>query len=172
MGRKKEKLEVMEESADEARLEESSVVENVAGEESLPDNSSEDEPRIVPPEEKPAEATEAAEEDYLRKYQMKKQAVNGSKESDPPAGSKAEKMKKKLLKMPKIRFFIPRPEGEDKSILQTVNLNGYRLDFPKQAYLDIPQQIADVLMESLGQTEKALDQFRISGNKKKEYSLL
>ena len=64
------------------------------------------------------------EADYLRKYQYKKQTNPGSKESDPAGGSKAERMKRILLKQPKVRTMIPREGGEDPSIKQSVTLNG------------------------------------------------
>jgi len=127
------------------------------------------ESRLQPPA---AELPESQEEgDYLRKYQVRKQTRPGSPESDPPKGSKAEAMKKFLLSQPRVRFFIPRPQGEDVSIRQSVCLNGYRLDFPKQSYVDLPQSVADVLMESLQQTEEALQRNRIDGNKEKEAAL-
>lgn len=110
-------------------------------------------------------------EDYLRKYQYRKQTVYGSKESDPPAGSKAENMKKFLLAQPRVRIFVPRTSGEDKTVLQTVCLNGYRLDFPKNTYLELPLQIAEVLGESLAQTEQAIERMRIDGDKAKEAAL-
>lgn len=128
------------------------------------------EPRLARPAQR-LPATEV-EKDYLRKYQYRKQTVPGSVESDPIPGSKAHRMKTILLAQPRIRMFIPRLQGEDASILQSVTINGYRLDFPKQAYIEVPQQVADVLMESLGQTETALQYMRIDGDKRKENALL
>lgn len=112
--------------------------------------------------------------DYLMQYQFKN--VNniptvGGPNTNPSPGSKAERMKAYLLAQPKVRMFIPRPQGEDQTILQSVNLNGYRLDLPKQTYLEVPQQVAEVLMESLQQTEKALAQFTVLGDKDKESAL-
>lgn len=150
-------------------------------------NQTEDvgEERLAPPQETNLEPVEEPKleapvqilslepvEDYLRQYQYRKQTVFGSKDSDPQPGSKSDIMKKHLLASPRVRMFIPRPEGEDKSILQSVTLNGYRLDLPKNAYIELPEQIFNVLKESLAQTEIALDQNRISGNKQKENALL
>lgn len=132
--------------------------------------SSDDESRLRP---SPAELpVNEVEKDYLRQYQYRKQTKAGSVQSDPPAGSKAAKMKAFLLSQPKVRFFIPRLSGEDVSIKQSVCLNGYRLDFLKQAYIDIPEAVANVLMESLKQTEEAVQRNRIDGDKKKEEALL
>ena len=115
---------------------------------------------------------EDTQEDYLRKYQVRKQTNKGSVESDPPTGSKAEKMKKFLLKQPKVRMLIPRPQGEAGTVDQTVCLNGYRLDFPKDTYVEVPLQVAEVLGESLKQTNAAVQRNRIDGNEKKESALL
>ena len=110
---------------------------------------------------------ERGEEDYLRKYEWHKPTgypyfmVSGVKYSPPSVGSKAEKMKKFLLEQPRVRVFVPRTVNESPKVLQTVNLNGYRLDFPKNTYIEMPEQIAEVLRRSLAQTEDALNQFRI-----------
>ena len=111
-------------------------------------------------------------EDYLIKYQVRKQTPSGTPASNPAEGTKASRMKTFLLSQPRLRMLIPRPMGEDQSVMQSVNLNGYRLDFPKDTYIDVPQQIADVLMESLKQTNAAIQINRIDGNKSKETALL
>ena len=122
--------------------------------------------------EKEDEPTDVEEKDYLRKYQVRKQTAPGSVESDPQKGSKAEIMKKALLEQPRVRMLIPRSQGEHKSIAQSVNLNGYRLDFPKNAYVDVPRQVAEVLGESLEQTDIALQHNIIGGDKQREEALL
>lgn len=110
--------------------------------------------------------------DFLRPYQYRKQTQPGSVESDPVPGSKAATMKAFLLSQPRVRMLIPRPQGEKSSIKQSVNLNGYRLDLPKDTYVEVPLQIADVLGESLNQTNAALQVNRIDGDKAKESALL
>lgn len=129
------------------------------------------EPRLEPPS-KSEVSDEKPEGDYLRQYQYRKQTAPGSVESDPPAGSKAAKMKAFLLKQPIRTMLIPRPMGEDVSIKQSVCLNGYRLDFPKDTYVEVPLQVADVLRESLKQTVAALRIGLIDGNREKEKALL
>ncbi len=110
----------------------------------------------------------------MRQYQYKK--VNnvptiGGVETDPDKGSKAEKMKAHLLAQSRVRVLVPREQGEDKSVLMSVNLNGYRLDFPKNAYVDMPEQIAEVIMKSQDQTNRALEVSRIDGDSDKETAL-
>ena len=117
-------------------------------------------PRITPESagvsENPTVSAAVSTEDYLRPYQYRKGTKPGSEASDPQAGTKAERMKETLLKQPRVRILVPRASGEKKSIPLSVTLNGYRLDYPKNVYLDVPQQVADLIMDSQGQTEAAI----------------
>lgn len=115
-----------------------------------------------------------AERDYLRQYQYKK--VNGNPAiggflTDPDVGSKAAVMKENLLSQPRVSIFIPRVEGEDPKVTLSVNLNGYRLDLPKQVYLELPKQVAEVIMESQRQQVAALKPFLINRDKGTEEAL-
>lgn len=130
----------------------------------------EEEARLTPPKIKEVVSTE--DTDYLRKYQVRGQTQPGSLASDPPVGSKAAQMKKFLLSQPKIRMLIPVVSGQDKSVAQSVTRNGYRLDFPVNTYVEVPEAIADQLRESFGQTESALGRLRIDGNQQKETALI
>ncbi len=104
------------------------------------------------------------EKDYLQKYQYKKQTPFGSKATNPAPGSKKDRMKQKLLKQPKVRIIIPRFSKEPRHIKFSVNLNGYRLDLPKQAYIEVPEQVAKVIMKSQKQTDEALEFRRLDGD--------
>lgn len=75
--------------------------------------------------------------------------------------SKALKMKAKLDAQSKIRMLIPLTGKEKKGqAFETVILNGYRTDWPKGKYIEVPRQIADVLADSLQQTSEAGQEFR------------
>lgn len=141
------------------------------------DQASEQEERLQPaspqqddseentePEERlqaPVHADQVGEpEDYLRQYQYRKQTAFGSVASDPAPGSKAEKMKAELLRQRKVGMAIQLGMNEDPSVKASVNINGYRLDFPKNSYIEIPEQVANLIMESQGQTVAALQQFQ------------
>lgn len=126
----------------------------------------------------PAERSKKEESvDYLRQFEIDWESgypyylVPSRPYTPPTLGSKRAKMKISLLKQPKIRMIIPRKDGESSKVLQTVNLNGYRLDFPKQAYIDVPEQVANVLAESLAQTEAALKEYLIDREKGVEDAL-
>lgn len=120
------------------------------------------------------EAEEEEDPDYLRQYQYKKVAGKiyvGGVLTDPDKGSKAETMKKALLKQPRVRVLVPRAPGEHKSVLMTVNLNGYRLDFQKNTYVEMPRQVADVIMNSQEQTDRALQTSLIDSDTEKKTAL-
>lgn len=68
---------------------------------------------------------------------------------------KAKIMKEFLLSQPEIATFIPRDPNEDKSVEQVVNLNGYKLEIPKNTYVSLPLQVHEVIRAALEQTEKA-----------------
>ena len=124
----------------------------------------ESEARLEPPAE-PVLAAEPVDPDYLRQYQYKNvngQPLLGGKLSDPDVGSKSAGMKKFLLNQSRVSIFIPKAETEDPKVQLSVNLNGYRLDFPKNVYLEVPQQIAEVIRESLNQQASALLPFQIN----------
>lgn len=102
--------------------------------------------------------------DYLQKYQCKKITVDGKtyhavggKETDPEPGSKAEKMKENLLAQERISTIIYPEPGSAAVIPFTINLNGYRLDFPTNTWLEMPKQCAAVARKSQQQKIEATD---------------
>lgn len=140
------------------------------------DDADTGEGRITPDEDDEAEAPASSQEegDYLRKYQYKKVnnvATVGGKLTDPDKGSKAEKMKAHLLKQSRVRILVPVAKGEHHAVPMSVTLNGYRLDFPKNTYVELPDQVADIVMKSQAQTDTALRVSRIDGDKGKEEAL-
>lgn len=74
--------------------------------------------------------------------------------------SKAEKMRDQLHAQPKVTIMIPLDQGEGMGANMPVTLNGYRYLIPKNVYVSVPQQIADVVMNSLNQTTLAGQSFR------------
>lgn len=104
-----------------------------------------------------------ADEDYLQQYQYGKELPLGDIRTNPSKGGKAEVMKKSLLAQPRVSILIPVPEGSDSSVPQSVTLNGYRLDLPKNVYVEVPKQVAEIIMQSQRQTVQALNQFRGEG---------
>ena len=135
------------------------------------DSEQEEEGRLKPKddEEEKEEGQSSAPADFLRQYQYKKVNGNpmvGGPLTDPDPGSKAAVMKAFLLAQERVSIFIPRVEGENPRVTLSVNLNGYRLDLPKQTYLQLPKQIAEVIMESQKQQVQALQPYLINRDEK------
>lgn len=110
------------------------------------------------------EGAEDEEKDYLLKYQYGRELPLGDPRSNP-TGGKSLHMKNMLLAQPRVRVLIPVDSGSDASVPFSVNLNGYRLDLPRNTYIDVPEGVADVIMNSHNQTERAVNQMRIGRDK-------
>lgn len=132
--------------------------------------------RVVPAETEDEEITPKGtapvleEEDYLQKYQYVRELPLGDPSTNP-RGGKAEIMKKALLKQSKVSILIPVDSGADASVPLSVTLNGYRLDLPRNTYIEVPKHIAEVVMQSQKQTVQALNQFRTDRSKSVEEAL-
>ena len=129
------------------------------------------EPKLEPEPEKVEVKEEKKNDDYLLKFQYGREMPLGDPRSNPQAGSKADTMKKRLLLQDRVKILIPVESGTDPSVKQSVNLNGYRLDLPKNTYIEIPQQIAEVIMNSQKQQIEALQPFRTDRKKEVEDAL-
>ena len=79
----------------------------------------------------------------------------GIEEKRTPVGGKAEIMKRKLAKQEKVTILIPREGKEKAGTTFSVCLNGYRLNIQKGVYVEVPRQVADVVMEHFNQTNAA-----------------
>lgn len=75
--------------------------------------------------------------------------------------AKSQAVKEALEKQPKVRMIVPLEGGEKIGATIPVTINGYRLNVPKGVYTMIPEQVAQMLMESYNQTEEAGRPFRI-----------
>jgi hypothetical protein len=52
------------------------------------------------------------------------------------------------------------------------NINGVEITFPKNQYVELPESVAKLFMDSQKQTSQALNQMRIDGNEDKEKALI
>lgn len=84
--------------------------------------------------------------------------------------SKVDAMKENLSKQPLVTMYVPLVGGEKIGATIPVTLNGYRVNIPKGVYVDVPQQIADLLKDHLQQTEEAGRRWRLDlrGEQQKE----
>jgi len=87
--------------------------------------------------------------------------------------TKAETMRCKLESQPNVRFFLPLVGAEKPGVIrevmvhgrteqvivsgavEVVQLNGYKTFIPKGRFVEIPQQVADILSESMMATQQA-----------------
>jgi|SRR5579871_66182 len=74
---------------------------------------------------------------------------------------KRKKTQEMLESEPKVRIFIPFNVGEDKNNKANqyafFGINGFYVHVRKGMYVDVPKTIADMHMESVAETERALD---------------
>jgi hypothetical protein len=87
----------------------------------------------------------------------------------------AQKMKEHLEAQPKVSIMIPFEAGESpengKLIPFHVNLNGYKQDYPRGQYIEVPKQIADLIKERLESEGKIGEQWRLDRDPKKMEAL-
>jgi hypothetical protein len=95
-------------------------------------------------------------DEELKPEPTKELVSEGIKESHVPVGSKAEAMREKLSKQPKVRILIPLGNEKIGAVLSVI-LNGYRLNIMKGVYVDVPEQVANVIMKSQKQTVSAMN---------------
>ena len=87
----------------------------------------------------------------------------------------AREMKAALDKQPKVSIMIPFEAGENpeaaKKVPFHVNLNGYAMDLPRGQYIEVAQQVADVIRERLESEGKIGKQWRIDASASKADAL-
>lgn len=84
-------------------------------------------------------------------------------------GSKADVMFKILCDQPKQPLFIPYEIGEKVGAITSPQINGLKINLLKGRYIQVPQQVAEVVMVSLNQTAAALDSVRVWNKDAGEY---
>jgi hypothetical protein len=67
-----------------------------------------------------------------------------------------EKWKLHFAKQPKKSIMIPREKSDPVGAYETVQINGYTFQITKGVYVEVPEQIAQIIMESQQQTEQAI----------------
>lgn len=93
------------------------------------------------------------------------------KKADRALRESARQMKEHLEKQPKVSIMIPFEAGENpengKKVPFHVNLNGYAMNIPRGVYVQVPQQVADVIKERLESEGKIGSQWRIDRDQNK-----
>lgn len=89
--------------------------------------------------------------------------------------TKVDRIKAALAKQPKVMIFIPFEHGENPEqaakIQMVVNINGHQFNIPRGVGVEVPQQVAQMVMERLQSEGRAGRGSLISGNPEKETAL-
>jgi hypothetical protein len=97
------------------------------------------------------------------------------KKADVALRQDAQKMKAHLDAQPKVSIMVPFEVGENaeqgKDIPFHCNLNGYAMDIPRGVYVDVPQQVADMIKARLESEGKIGSNWRIDADAKRTEAL-
>lgn len=97
------------------------------------------------------------------------------KKAEKALRNDAAAMKKALDAQPKVSIMIPFEAGENpeqgKKVPFHVNLNGYAQNYDRGRYIEVPQQIADIIKERLESEGKIGAQWRIDRDSRKQEAL-
>lgn len=107
-------------------------------------------PEVEEAPEVPETSDEAPQKSFL-------DSPNVTEYRKPAVGSKAEAMKLNLLSQRLITILIPQGSKEPAGMKQSVTLNAYRVDIAKGTYVEVPEQIAKIIMTSQNQTAMAIN---------------
>lgn len=87
----------------------------------------------------------------------------------------AQKMKAHLEKQRKVSIIIPFEAGENpeqgKKVPFHVNLNGYAIDYPRGQYIEVPEQIAEIVKERLESEGRIGSEWRVDRDAQKMEAL-
>ena len=103
------------------------------------------------------EKKEREEKERKEKEEADKKAEEEKNKKPEPINykTKIQRIKESLAKQPKVRILIPKEKSETDGAFTTVQINGYMLQIKKGVYVDLPQQVADILNESAQIKEEA-----------------
>lgn len=85
---------------------------------------------------------------------------------------KAEIMRRKLEAQPKVAIMIPLSPGEVAGSTESVILNGHRYNIRKGEYVHVPEQVAQVIMESQQMTQQAISNYFLMNSEGKSPAML
>lgn len=73
----------------------------------------------------------------------------------------SEDMKKKLDSQERVQVHIPKGENEPAGAIETVQINGHRMEIQKGAMVRVPRQVADILMNYLGIEDRVGNEMKV-----------
>lgn len=122
-----------------------------------------------------ADEVERAREDAASataKPAAKKGKVPTVADVDKAVKTDQQRMREVLEAQPKVRMIVPLESGEKLGAQEMVSINGYQVWVPKGRYVNVPEQIADMLSDYLQIPVEAAqnNEKRLGGAKSKEQS--
>ena len=127
------------------------------------------------PEEVEEDEVEEEEEEEAPKAISKQQEAAAQRNADSALRTDARNMKAHLDKQKKISIMIPFEVGENpesgKNVPFHVNLNGYKMNLARGEYIEVPEQIADLIKERLESEGKIGSQWRLDRNSSQQDAL-
>jgi len=121
-----------------------------------------DEPKAEKPEveetkvEKPKKDESPKDEPKAEKPEVENKPKTETKFNEKNLKKIEKKMVAKINSQPKVKVFVPLEGNEKKGVaFTTVQINGYTWQIMKGFYTEVPEAVANILMDSLEQTAEA-----------------
>lgn len=109
-------------------------------------------PNEPAPVQQAPQALTASEKQFLGPQQPMVAPVNDEAYYKEESDKKAHKMKSILDAQPKVMTLVPLAPGENAESWEYVGINGYPIWIKKGVYVEVPQQVAQILAESYNLT--------------------
>lgn len=100
---------------------------------------------------------EASKPVTAQKPKIKNTPIGASKNEEAKTLNKKQATIEALKKQPKRTINIPKEPGESEDAFETVMINGYIMQIKKGVYVEVPEQVAKIIMDSQKQTTEALE---------------
>ena len=152
-----------------ARLQEADATPSEEAEETPEETTEEETEEETPEEEASEEEPEETPAPKVEKPKLSDMEVEKELRTD------AAKMKAHLAKQKKVSVMIPLEQGVSPEVAEkvpfVVNLNGYRLSIKRGVFVEVPEQIADMIKERLESEGKIGSKYRLDRNPDKMEAL-
>jgi len=101
-------------------------------------------------EQTPPPVTEPTPQDRQESAQHSAHRVDSHRDVGIEYENDVNNMKAKLDKQPKVKFFCPLSPGEPNGSTEIVQINGFKMTIRKGQFVNVPEQVADILAEHYG----------------------
>ena len=156
-----------------ARLQEADATPSEEAEET-PEETQEETTEEETEEETPEEEASEEEPEETPAPKVEKPKLSDM-EVEKELRTDAAKMKAHLAKQKKVSVMIPLEQGVSPEVAEkvpfVVNLNGYRLSIKRGVFVEVPEQIADMIKERLESEGKIGSKYRLDRNPDKMEAL-